>query len=181
MIKFDCPNCDEEMEIADRMAGRKIECVNCAKRVRVPDDELEDDDEEFDDRPPRRSRSNRPRRKHETKSKAECKEIAGLQKAIMACIVIYLLTIPIVFFVPESFRIFTAIGYGLIALVATILVFALAVKVNGPGMGIVFGFLTFIPCIGLITLLVINGKATAVLQENGYSVGLFGVPASEFH
>ena len=32
----------------------------------------------------------------------------------------------------------------------------------------------FIPLIGLIVLLVINGKATKLLRENGYKVGLMG-------
>lgn len=42
MIRFSCSHCDEEMEISDRMAGRKIDCVECGARVRVPDAEEED-------------------------------------------------------------------------------------------------------------------------------------------
>lgn len=47
------------------------------------------------------------------------------------------------------------------------------------GLGIVLGILTLIPCIGLIVLLVINGKATGVLRENGIGVGLLGANLSK--
>jgi DNA-directed RNA polymerase subunit RPC12/RpoP len=38
MIEFACPDCDEEMEIADRMAGKTIKCVNCGSKILVPED-----------------------------------------------------------------------------------------------------------------------------------------------
>jgi hypothetical protein len=46
-------------------------------------------------------------------------------------------------------------------------------------MGVVLGILTLIPCIGLIALLIINGKATAVLKNHGIKVGFFGARASD--
>jgi hypothetical protein len=36
------------------------------------------------------------------------------------------------------------------------------------------GILTLLPCIGLITLLVVNAKATAILKAGGLKVGLLG-------
>ena len=33
MISFRCPECQEEMEIADRMAGRKTRCPECDARL----------------------------------------------------------------------------------------------------------------------------------------------------
>ena len=35
-------------------------------------------------------------------------------------------------------------------------------KVYSTGLGIVLGLLTLIPCVGLIVLLIVNGKATSV-------------------
>ena len=45
---------------------------------------------------------------------------------------------------------------------------------------VIFVVLLFIPLVGLITLLVLNGKATAALRAGGYRVGLLGAsrPAS---
>ncbi len=48
----------------------------------------------------------------------------------------------------------------------------LAIKVYGTGLGIVPGVLSFVPLIGLIVLLVVNGKATGLLKQNGIKVGL---------
>ena len=58
-------------------------------------------------------------------------------------------------------------------------VFLLATKVYGTGLGILLGLLTFIPCIGLLVLLIVNGKATRVLKENGFKVGLLGANLAE--
>jgi hypothetical protein len=72
-----------------------------------------------------------------------------------------------------------AIYGAVISLTAAILVWAIAIKVFGGGLGTLFGIMSLIPCVGLIMLLVINGKATAVLQNHGYTVGFLGVPMSE--
>jgi ABC-type enterochelin transport system permease subunit len=45
--------------------------------------------------------------------------------------------------------------------------------------GIVLGILTFIPLVGLIVLLIVNGKATNVLRQNGITVGLMGAKSSQ--
>lgn len=39
--------------------------------------------------------------------------------------------------------------------------------------------LTLIPCIGLIVLLIINGKATSILKQNDVRVGLIGANMSD--
>ncbi len=56
--------------------------------------------------------------------------------------------------------------------------FILATKIYNTGLGIILSILTLIPCLGLIVLLMVNQKATAMLQENGYEVGLFGAKSS---
>jgi hypothetical protein len=36
LIVFECPECNEEMEIPARNAGRYVTCVECGEEVRVP-------------------------------------------------------------------------------------------------------------------------------------------------
>jgi hypothetical protein len=54
-------------------------------------------------------------------------------------------------------------------------------KVYNTALGVLLGLLTFVPCINLIVLLVVNSKATSVLQLNGYKVGLLGADLSAFN
>ncbi|MEN6452046.1 MAG: hypothetical protein ABFC96_16270 [Thermoguttaceae bacterium] len=121
--------------------------------------------------------------------------VALCQKGIMVCILGYLLC-------------FLAIAYGmmsqlsvvrqagqpdvlgylpglavvlLVTELATLLfVVLLAAKLYGAAAGVLFGLLTFIPCVGLLVLLVVNGKATTILRQNGHRVGLLGARLSEF-
>jgi hypothetical protein len=43
----------------------------------------------------------------------------------------------------------------------------------------VLGILTLIPLVGLIVLLIVNGKATNLLREDGIHVGLLGARMSD--
>lgn len=71
---------------------------------------------------------------------------------------------------------------GLIAFVAVIsaMIFALIcvirliTRMYGTVVGVILGILILIPLIGLIVLLVVNGKATAILKQHGLGVGLLG-------
>ncbi len=67
------------------------------------------------------------------------------------------------------------LGAGVLAAVS---VFMLAIKLYGKGVGIPLGTLALIPLIGLIVLLIVNGRATGVLKKNGIKVGLLGVNLS---
>lgn len=75
----------------------------------------------------------------------------------------------------------TALYYAILAtgVAGAVFAFTRAIKVNGTGMGILFGILCFAPCIGLISLLVVNAKATSVLKQNGIKVGLLGTKLSD--
>jgi hypothetical protein len=61
MIRFDCPECGEEMEIKDRMAGKEVPCVNCDKMIEVPEES----------RPRKRKKRRRPRPAEDTLSTLE--------------------------------------------------------------------------------------------------------------
>jgi hypothetical protein len=155
-----------------------------------------DDDDE--DRPRRKRRDeddeDRPRRKRrdeddedEDDYEPRCRRlpretlrgIAGNQKAIILCILGYLCLIPVQFVIPEEARLLLALLLIPLGLTATVFVFLLATKVYTTGTGIVLGILTLIPCVGLIVLLIINGKATSVLKENGVHVGFLGASTSD--
>ncbi len=131
-------------------------------------DEGEDEDDE-DDYEPRRERLPR-----ET-----LRGIAGNQKAIIACIAIYLGLVVVQFTIPPETRIFLAIVAVPVLLIDAVFVFLLATKVYTTATGIILGILTLIPCVGLIVLLIINGKATSILKANGIHVGLFGASMAD--
>ena len=110
----------------------------------------------------------------------DLKSIATYQKGILVCILIYLLTIVGQFFIPEDVQILLGLALAVLGLVSTVFVFLLAIKVYNTGVGILLGLLALVPCLGLIVLLVINGKATRILQQNGHKVGLLGADLSQF-
>jgi hypothetical protein len=82
------------------------------------------------------------------------------------------------FALPPDLQILFIIGSVVLSIAGTVFVFMLAMKVYSTGLGIFLGLLTLIPCVGLICLLIVNGKATAVLQANGIHVGLLGADPS---
>jgi hypothetical protein len=109
----------------------------------------------------------------------DLKRVAQFQKGILVCILIYLCAVIFQFAFPPDLRILVALLILLNGIIGTVFVFLLATKVYNTGLGIVFGLLTLVPCVGLIMLLVINGKATAVLKNNGIRVGLLGASLSD--
>jgi hypothetical protein len=113
-------------------------------------------------------------------SRDDLYSVAIYQKVILWCILAYLLAVAGQFAIPPEARIVLALVFVAVAVIATVFVFLLAVKVYSVALGIVLGILTLIPCIGLITLLIINQKATGVLNAHGYQVGLMGADLSKF-
>ena len=111
-------------------------------------------------------------------SPAGIREIASRQRVIILCILggilLYLgmlagqRALPPGVILGMAFLIFCANITG------TVFVFLLATKLYGTGVGILMGILTLIPCLGLIMLLIVNAKATAILKQNGIKVGLLG-------
>jgi hypothetical protein len=83
------------------------------------------------------------------------------------------------FAVPAELGFIIGLGVLVVGLVGTVFVFLLAIKVYNTGVGVLLGILTLVPCIGLFVLLVVNGKATGVLKQNGIKVGLLGANLSQ--
>jgi hypothetical protein len=53
-------------------------------------------------------------------------------------------------------------------------IFLLANELHNAGIGVLCAILMLIPCVSLITLLVINSHATTFLKDGGVQVGLMG-------
>lgn len=66
-----------------------------------------------------------------------------------------------------------AVALGVVAF-AILSIFLLQKEVSNVGVAILCAILMFIPCISLITLLVVNQGATKYLQSRGVKVGFMG-------
>ena len=107
------------------------------------------------------------------------KSVALYQKVILVCILFYLIAIFGSFFIPAVYRPLIGLGVLVVGVVAAVFVFMLALRLFGTALGIVLGILTLVPCVALIALLIVNGKATATLRANGVKVGLMGAEHSK--
>ena len=115
----------------------------------------------------------------------DLKAVASSQKAILVCILLYIVCLGLQIALARSpetagFSLYIGIMALLVSLAAMVFVFRLAIRVYSTASGILLGIGTLIPCIGLVILLMINGKATKILRENGHQVGFFGADLSKF-
>jgi hypothetical protein len=112
-------------------------------------------------------------------TREDVKSVATYQKVILLCILALLLAYVVMVAVPVELKPLFALPLFGIKCAATVFVFLLALKLYSTALGIVFGILTLLPCVGLIVLLIINAKATATLRANGIKVGLLGARWSD--
>jgi hypothetical protein len=115
----------------------------------------------------------------------DLKAVAVAQKSILICILLYILCICGQLVLARSqqtanYSIYIGVVALVVVLVATVSVFLLAIRVYSVASGILLGIGTLIPCLGLLILLMINGKATKIMRENGHHVGLLGADLSRF-
>ncbi len=104
----------------------------------------------------------------------DLRQIAMRQKAVMWCILGYLAAVVLQAVLSPEIAVLGAL-LGLTASVTGAgFVFMLAIAIYRTGAGIALGILTLIPLVGLIVLLIVNGKATRIRRENGIKVGLMG-------
>lgn len=61
-----------------------------------------------------------------------------------------------------------------VILFAMAAIFLLAKELYNAVIGVLCAVLMIVPCIALITLLIVNGKATSFLQQHGIKVGFMG-------
>jgi hypothetical protein len=111
-------------------------------------------------------------------NRPELRSIATYQKGILICILVYLIAVVARFALPPELRLILTLGMLPVGIASTVFVFLLSTKIYSTGTGVLLGILTLIPVIGLIVLLIINGKATAILRRHGIRVGLLGASLS---
>ena len=111
----------------------------------------------------------------------DIRNVAKYQKGILVCILIHLIAFICQFAMPAELRfiIVLVVVVAVVGLVSTVFTFLLAIRVYSTGVGVLLGILTFIPLIGFIVLLIVNGKATRILKQNGIKVGLLGANLSQ--
>jgi predicted RNA-binding Zn-ribbon protein involved in translation (DUF1610 family) len=137
-----------------------------------------------------------PRKPKKAKGKkAQLRKIAQYQKYLIICIGLVILAYigvlasgPVFRGGPEAppptsisplFFVFVVV-YLVFGIAAWVLSVMLASKVYGTGGAILVFFLQFVPCVNLITLLVVSNKATSMLRDKGIEVGFFGADMSQF-
>jgi hypothetical protein len=111
---------------------------------------------------------------YQTPTRTDLRTIAMQQRVILICILIYIMAVIGQFILPPKIMLLVGLGALGADLVAVVFVFMLAIRLYNVALGIVLGILTLIPLVGLIVLLVVNGKATTILRQNGLKVGLLG-------
>ena len=109
-----------------------------------------------------------------TLSREEIRAIAGRQKMLCVCLVAYIAAFILLLVSPGGLTTVFRLIASAASVAGMVFVFLLATKLYGTGLGIVLGILTLSPLVGLIILLVVNGKATGVLRKHGIKVGLMG-------
>lgn len=107
-------------------------------------------------------------------SREELRRVASYQKGVLVCILIQILAVIGQIAAPPDLAFFIALGSLAVGLASTVFVFLLAMNVYSTGLGIVLGCCALVPCVGLLVLLFVNGKATSILKQNGIRVGLLG-------
>jgi hypothetical protein len=113
------------------------------------------------------------------KPEQDLKKIATQQRAIMLCILTEIVIAILRFGVTMPLAgVVLSLLYLAVAVIGAVFIFMLAISLYNTGAGIVLGILTLIPLLGLIVLLVVNGKATKVLRAHGIRVGLLGANPS---
>ncbi|MFZ5829941.1 MAG: hypothetical protein ACOY3P_07625 [Planctomycetota bacterium] len=121
------------------------------------------------------------------------RNIALYQKAIVFCVLAEIVLYVALFMLPaiQTSGPGSSIFVGLVAILvvllsilvvvaAVVFVALLATQLYNLAVGIICAVLTVVPCVGLLVLLILSQKATNVLKQHGYSVGLLGARMSQF-
>jgi hypothetical protein len=116
---------------------------------------------------------------NEIKAPVEVLAIAKRQRGLLVVFVSFYLLAMLSSQIPEDFDLII-LGVRVLLWIAMVAMMArLATKLYSLGMTILFCVLTVIPLINLIALIVVNQKASGVLKEAGFKVGLGGADVSE--
>lgn len=106
--------------------------------------------------------------------RTDLRTVALRQKAIMYCILGYLACAILQMVAPFPLNLMFSLAVLAAAVTGAVFVFMLCFAIYSTGTAVVLGILTLVPLVGLIVLLIVNGKATGILRQRGLRVGLMG-------
>lgn len=110
------------------------------------------------------------------------RRVAKYQQWVIYALLVYiLLYIGVISIQAAGFEALGALAPLLVlpvAIFAMVAIFLLAKELYNVGVAILCAALMIVPCISLITLLIVNGRATAFLKAQGVNVGFMGANPS---
>jgi hypothetical protein len=106
--------------------------------------------------------------------RSDLRQIAVRQRAIMYCILAELAMIALQIALPSPLNLLAVLGLVAAAITAAVFAFMLSMAIYSTAVGIIMGILSLIPYLGLLFLLIINGRATGILRAHNIKVGLMG-------
>jgi len=112
-----------------------------------------------------------------TRDRERLRSIAREQRWLLLCILTTIGMSPLQMAIPFSTSFYFVAG--LVSIVCVALVIQVARRVYNLWVALFFGVLVFVPLAGLIGLFIVNQRATSVLRNAGFRVGLLGVAPSD--
>lgn len=114
----------------------------------------------------------------------DVQSIAVWQRRFLVCIAVNIVLLMAMFaismrFVTPRILVFVLLAYWASNFVNVVAAFQLARRFGDTVLGVIISLLMLMPCLNLLVMVYINGKATSILQRNGYQVGLFGANLSD--
>jgi len=106
------------------------------------------------------------------------RQVAIHQRAINLCILAEIIIVIVQIAARSSSMPYLALlmflAYLGVAIAGAVFLFMLSLSLYNTAAGIVLRILALVPILGLLILLIVNGKATKVLRLHGIHVGLLG-------
>lgn len=202
-ISFECGACGKKLTAPDAAAGQSSKCPSCGRPVTcpappaqprsAPESEREDldpyglVDPDPDPYAPPRAAPEEPEgpspgrgARGMGKKRAQLRRVAVAQKGIIVVILLQILCYVAFFVLPPDLKFYASLGTLVLSLASLYFIFSLAMSLYSTVVGIILCILSLIPCINLLVLLSMNGKATTILREAGHHVGFMGANLAEF-
>jgi hypothetical protein len=194
-----CPGCGRRFDTSESAIGQRLECPDCGLTVALPDGSISQGRREgesaagfspfgSEDVDPYADRSAGVGVEENQKTgiaypehrRAELRSVAVDQRAILIAMLIQIICNIVAFNASLSVARVLLITSLLVGLASLFFILRLATKLYNVFVGFFLGILCVVPCLGLLMLFVINGRATRLLQQNGIRVGLIGANLSQF-
>jgi len=174
--------CGERLRFEDAQAGKSAKCPNCGVYLRIPVADKRPTPEPQETKHTPRAEAGEPLRCDLTGPKGENVLATAIgQRRLLWMILIKILVYPVAWLAAY-------VGDRLLGLfvmlMVDVMVLIFIVNLLGAMKESVLGIVLYcvfiiVPCIGILMLLFINGRATKLLRNVGLRVGLMGVSMSQ--